>query len=66
MKTKKQIDRDKKHDKIVALYYGMLPECESREAMWDEIANKSGYTKQGVFKVLKSRNIDYQLKKDKQ
>lgn len=60
VQTKKQRQREKKHEQIIALYNQLSTVDGSRMEMWKMIEKKCGYSIQGIMKVLKKNGIEYQ------
>lgn len=63
-KTKHQRKTEQTHRKIVKLYRqlsdgGMF---ESKTALWEEISRRTGYTREGIQRVLRVNGINYSSK----
>lgn len=53
------------HGKIVKLYSELSRSAVPRTVLWEEISRRTGYTREGIQRVLRSNGIDYTKKKDK-
>lgn len=65
MKTKKQKEREKKHAKIIELFRKLDSQGGSRMAMWAEMERRTGYSHQGIRKVLTEHGINFKKTIDK-
>lgn len=57
MKTKKQKERERRHKKIVDLYKELSQEGGSRMAMWEELEQRTGYSRPWLVKILTRNGV---------
>lgn len=57
MLTKKQKQREERHRKIRELYEQLTELGGSREAVWETLEKKTGYSRQWLRKIVKQPNI---------
>ncbi|MBR6041497.1 MAG: hypothetical protein IKP37_02520 [Paludibacteraceae bacterium] len=57
MKTKKQEMREQRHNEIVNLYKELSQEGGSRMAMWEELEQRTGYSRPWLVKILTRNGV---------
>ena len=57
MKTKKQEEREQRHKDIVSLYKELNQEGGSRMAMWEELEQRTGYSRPWLVKILTRNGV---------
>lgn len=51
------------HGKIIRLYRQLSDDDKTpRTVVWDEISRRTGYTRQGIYRVLRANGIEYSTK----
>lgn len=65
MKTKKQLAREKRHNKVIEEFNKLFnPDSEaSQMAMWSVLERKTGYERISIQRILKANGIDYTKQK---
>lgn len=66
MKTKKQLAREKRHNKVIEEFNKLFnPDSEaSQTAMWSVLERKTGYERISIQRILKANGIDYTKQKN--
>lgn len=66
MKTKKQLAREKRHNKVIEEFNKLFnPDSEaSQMAMWSVLERKTGYERISIQRILKANGIDYTKQKN--
>lgn len=62
-KTRHQKKVEANRKKIVRLFNELKDSDMPRTVMWKEMSKKTGYTREGIQKVLREKGIDYSLNK---
>ena len=61
-KTKHQKRTEQNHQRIIQLYNQLKEEDMPRTVLWETISDKTGYTREGIQRVLRINGIDYSQK----
>lgn len=62
-KTLHQRRTARMHGKIIRLYRQLSDDDKTpRTVVWDEISRRTGYTRQGIYRVLRANGIEYSTK----
>lgn len=62
MKTVFQKRTEKRHDKVVELYKQLDDAGWPRSAIFEALSNRTGYTRQGLYLILRKRGVNYKTK----
>jgi len=62
-KTQFQRNKEKRHDKVVRLFRELDGEGCARSALFEELSARTGYTRQGIYLILRRRGVDYTAKR---
>lgn len=61
-KTKHQRKTEQMHKRIIKMFRDLLPEDMPRTVLWEEISRRTGYTREGIQRVLRVNGINYSSK----